>query len=96
MEDEEDEKFLGLEELNDKIASVESCGDFIEFLEMLNKEILDDDEVDKRLQLEFFDNIRRKLNFSQRFPEHSLLIECPDQPDWNWLARLFKIGAFEN
>ena len=96
MENKEYDEYPGLEELEEKISSVESSQDFIEFLEMLNKEILEDDELDKRLQLEFFHIVRRKLNYASRFPDHDVSIEIPDQIDWKWLARLFQIGAFEN
>jgi len=96
MEDEENDEFLGLYEINNKANGVKSCQDFIEFLDMLQKEILEDDEVDKRLQLEFFNNVRRKLNFAKNVPQIDHLIEIPDQPDWCWLARLFLVGAFEN
>jgi hypothetical protein len=97
MEDEDSEEFLAeLYVLENKANGVKSYEDFIEFLDLLQKEVLEDDEVDKRLQLEFFDNVQRKLNFSHRFPDYDHSIEIPLQPDWNWLARLFLVGAFEN
>lgn len=93
MEDEED---LGLYEIDNKAANVTSCQNFIEFLEMLNNEVLEDDEARERLQLEFFNVMRRALNYSRKFPDKDVDIEIPDEPDWIWLARLFIIGAFEN
>ena len=96
MEDEEDEDLLELYKLDIKAASVASCRDFIEFLEMLNEGVLEDDEADERLQSDFFDNLRRKLNFYLSTPQLDHLIEVPEQPDWSWMARLFIIGAFEN
>lgn len=96
MEGEDNEEHLGLYEIENKANSVASCKDFIEFLDMLKKEVMDDDEVDTRMQLEFFDNVRRKLNFYNELPQYDHLIEIPDQPDWSWLARLFLVGAFEN
>lgn len=79
-----------------KADRTESAEDFIEFLELLQKEVLDEDEVDKRLQVEFFHILRRKLRYAHSSPDHDHQIEIPDQPDWNWLARLFLVGAFEN
>lgn len=96
MENEDGDELLGLYEIENKANSVASCQDFIEFLDMLKKEVMEDDEVDARLQIEFFDNVRRKLNFAQGLPQYDHLIEIPDRPDWKWLAQLFLVGAFEN
>jgi hypothetical protein len=96
MEEESQEFLDELYAIENKANSVETCQNFIEFLDMLQKEILKEDEVDKRLQTEFFDVVRRNLTYSQRFPNHDLSIEIPPRPDWNWLARLFLVGAFEN
>lgn len=63
---------------------------------MLKKEVMEDDEVDARLQIEFFHLLERNLRYAQRFPDHDLQIEIPDRPDWKWLAQLFLVGAFEN
>lgn len=94
-EDEEgfDDLFV-LENAADKIQTGE---DFIKFLDLIQREILDDDEVDKRLQLDFFSVISRKLQFAADLPDFGpRLIDLPDTPDWKWLAHLFIVGAFEN
>jgi hypothetical protein len=79
------------------VEGIKSGEDFIYFLGMIEKEVLEDDEVDNRLQLEFTHVIARKLNFTAKLPDReSLTIAMPDQPDWNCLARLFLVGSFEN
>lgn len=93
----DDDRFLGeIFEVNEVTKNIKSGRDFVEFLGMLEKEILEDDEVDKRLQHQFVNISRRKLTYATKFPDHDLDIEMPDHPDWNWLARLFFLGAFEN
>ena len=74
-----------------------SAKDFIEFLDALEKQIVDDDEADKRVQLEFISVISRKLKYAFGNPnEEALDIEVPNMPNWSWIARLFRVGAFEN
>ncbi len=84
-------------EIEDLAKSVVTFQDFQNFLNAIEKEILEDDEANERLQIEFLRVTARKLGFSSRFPNlEDLDIEIPDQPDWNWLARLLVIGVFEN
>lgn len=84
-------------EIEELAKSVITFQDFQNFLSAIEKEILEDDEANERLQIEFLRVTARKLGFSSRFPNlEDLDIEIPDQPDWNWFARLFVIGVFSN
>lgn len=97
MTDDNDELLNVLYAIENAAESVKSGEDFANFLGMLEKEIMEEDEADKRLQLEIIHVIARKLNFAARLPDHeNPSIEMPDRPDWNWLARLFLVGSFEN
>jgi hypothetical protein len=88
-----DEEF----ELRVAAGRVKSGPEFVKFLDMLQKEVREDDELERRLQLEFFQVIEGRLNYCLKFGEYEdAAIELPDEPDWNWLARLFFAGAFEN
>jgi hypothetical protein len=88
-----DEEF----ELRVAAGRVKSGSEFVKFLDMLQKEVREDDELERRPQLEFFQVIDAKLNYCLKFADYEDAgIELPEQPDWNWLARLFFVGAFEN
>jgi hypothetical protein len=77
--------------------NVSSSDQFIEFLSFLREEILKDSEAERRFQLEFLSVILGELKYCAKFSDReNQTINLPDQPDWNWLARLFLIGAFEN
>ena len=82
----------------DKAAKKVSLGrDFIEFLFTLEEEILKDSEAERRFQLEFLSVIAGELRYCEKFPDRqNETMNLPNQSDWNWLARLFLIGAFEN
>ena len=88
----EDDVYIG------KVASkVATFDDFLKFLTTLRREIEDDSEASARLQGVFFQVVDEDLNFAVQFPDlDGECIEVPNQPDWNWLARLFVVGAFEN
>lgn len=83
-------------EVEEAAEKVRSGEDFINFLAVLEKGILEDDEVHEKLQLVFLRVVERKLKFAAKFPGYDLDIEMPEHPDWNWVARLFFVGAFEN
>ena len=77
--------------------NVRSGEDFINFLSVLQRGIQEDDEeIYERLQLLFLEVVERKLKFAVACPDDDLDIEMPEQPDWNWVARLLYVGAFEN
>jgi hypothetical protein len=98
MTDYDDEKYLEeLYAIVNAAKKVKTGEDFIEFLDILDKEIRKDNEAEERLQLEFIDVISSKLKFQIKFPDSAHhVIEMPKDPDWNWLARLFLTGALEN
>jgi hypothetical protein len=97
MTDNDDESLKEFYAMEHAAENVRSGQDFVEFLELLQKEIIKDDELEKRRQLEFITVIQGELNYCLKFPDRkNLTIELPDQPDWAWLAQLFRVGAFEN
>jgi len=95
---EEDEEYLAeLYAIERAAEGVQTAENFIEFLRKLQAEIEEDDELIERTQNEFFRVLETKLNVSLKSPERDNYIEeVPDNPDWNWLAHLFLVGAFQN
>ena len=84
-------------DIDEEAEKVASLDDFVRFLGVLEKEIQEDDEAPTRLQSEFIHVVAGQLRFAARFSDDDELnIEAPEQPDWNWLARMFVVGVFEN
>ena len=95
--DDEDDSVGGIYEINRAADNVQTKQEFLDFLDMLREEIVKDREAEKRFQLEFLSVVVGELKFCQKFScIENETIDFPDNPDWNWLARLFLVGAFEN
>ena len=74
---------------------VSSKDEFLELVKLLAKNGEEFDEFGERTAVEFLTVIHEKLEFAHEFPSTED-IELPDEPSWNWLARLFVVGAFDN
>lgn len=88
--DERKEEFVG--DIADRVSSGE---EFLEVLKQLVEKEETFSEFGERSATEFVTVIHEKLEFAREFPSPED-IEFPDEPDWNWLARLFMVGAFDN
>ena len=83
------------DELERMIDNVQTADDFIEFVDFLAEELWQDEDFHDKIAVVFLRILARRLRALKAVQDPDDP-HVPEQPNWQWLAGVFEMAAFEN